>query len=102
MYQFLSNESLNNSLWFSGAPLAAQKKKKKKQAVDAEYRAWSHFSYFSSQWIFIVIQAKGQLVSYVAVLDKAVLIVYFFFWSDSSFRSYGLFCFLLLDVIASY
>jgi len=36
---------------------------KKTEALDAEYRSCSHFPCFSSQWIFLLAQAKGLLLA---------------------------------------
>jgi hypothetical protein len=43
-----------------------------------EYSGFSHFSLFSNKYIFLVIQAMRQLVSYIGILEKVALIVYFF------------------------
>ena len=72
MWPFSLNETLNSSLRCFSAKLSVEGKTKKKYAFDAEYHGFSHFSWFSNQRIFLVIQAKGELVSYIGLIDKPV------------------------------
>jgi hypothetical protein len=62
----------------------------------------STFLYFQAYIFPLLFKPRDGKISIKKISDKAVLKVYFLFWSDSIFRSYWLLYFLVLDVIVSY